>query len=84
MASTLASNSIAHEDAITALTWTSENYIVSGSLDELVRVWDPKAMDEPLFTSPTQDMAVVSLGMLSTFAYKFTFSCYLLCCFYNL
>lgn len=64
MSSLIASNPLAHEDAIVSLVWTSDNLLVSGSLDELLKAWTPDNIASPVYTSSTQDMSLVSIGML--------------------
>ena len=43
-------NDKAHEDAVWCATWTPSQGLITGSVDESVRVWQPADISESLHT----------------------------------
>jgi len=51
----------AHDDSIWAISWAKSNVIVTGSLDETVKVWDPADMKTPKHKFGSHELAIVSV-----------------------
>jgi WD repeat-containing protein 61 len=54
----------AHEDSVWCLGWAGPtNRLVTGSVDESVKVWNPDDMGAPLHTFDSNELAVVGLAL---------------------
>jgi len=52
----------AHDDAIWSVAWSKSNLILTASVDESAKVWDPEKLDNPVVLgSGTHDLAVLSV-----------------------
>jgi WD repeat-containing protein 61 len=51
----------AHEDSIWAVSWAKSNVIVTGSIDETVKVWDPNDLSKPKHIFGSHELAIVSV-----------------------
>ena len=52
----------AHNDGIWSVCWTKSNLIVTGSVDESVKVWNPDDLTQPKYHLKGHDLAVVSVA----------------------
>lgn len=54
----------AHDDSIWTVEWSNADQIITGSVDQTCKVWDPKDLSEPVHTFGKHDLAIISAGIV--------------------
>jgi len=52
----------AHDDAVWSVCWTQSNLLATGSVDEIVKCWDPADLSQPKYAFDGNELAIVSVS----------------------